>query len=120
MMRNLVRFAVAGLLVNATVQFVPVYVHNHQFTDAVAEAALFSKERPIDEIAEQVMELAARYDIPLDVEVVQVTKDRQKTYINLVYEQQIAWIPGYRRPMPFDIAVAGWHVHPPTGVDPLR
>ena len=42
------------------------------------------------------------------------------TYITLIYEEQIEWVPTYRRTMPFSVSVEGWHVRPPTGVDPLR
>ena len=45
MLRNLVRLAVFLLIANALYRFVPVYMHHYQFKDAVAEAALFSKDR---------------------------------------------------------------------------
>jgi hypothetical protein len=120
MLRNLIRLAVVLLIAHALYRFVPVYAHNYQFKDAVAEAALFSKDRGDSEIVDRVMELAAQYEIPLDREAVQVTKDRSKTYINVFYEAEIEWVPGYRRIMPFNISVEGWHVRPPTAVDPLR
>jgi hypothetical protein len=42
------------------------------------------------------------------------------TYITLQYEEQIEWVPTYRRTMPFAVSVEGWHVRPSTGLDPLR
>ena len=50
----------------------------------------------------------------------QVSRDTRMTYITLTYEEQIEWVPTYRRTMPFTVSVEGWHVRPPTGVDPLR
>ena len=120
MLRNLIRLGVLLLIGHALYRFVPVYVHYHQFKDAVKEAALFSKDRNEQQIVDRVMELAARYEIPIEQEAVQVTRDDQKTYINVMYEEQIEWVPTYTRPMPFSLAVEGWHVLPPTGVDPLR
>lgn len=120
MLRNLIRLAVVLLIAHALYRFVPIYMHNYQFKDAVAEAALFAKDRPENEMVDRVMELATRYQIPLDRESIQVTKDRQKTYIDVFYEEQVEWVPGYKRVMPFNISVEGWHVRPPTGVDPLR
>jgi hypothetical protein len=120
MLRNLVRLAVVLLIGHALYRFVPVYLHNYQFKDAIEEAALYSKDRPESEILDRVMTLAARYHIPLNPEEVQVTRDQQMTYINVFYEEQIEWLPGYRRPMPFTISVEGWHVRAPTRVDPLR
>ena len=112
MLRSVVRLLVVGVIAHAVYGFVPVYVHNCQFTDAVGEAALFSRDRPPYEIVEQVMELAAKYDVPLEAEAVEVSKDRQKTYIALMYEHRIAWLPGFAHAMPFHVAVDGWHVSP--------
>ena len=119
-MRNLVRLVVFLLIVHAFYRFVPPYLHYHQFKDAVGETALFSRDIPEPEIVDRVMALAGKYQIPLDREAVQVTRDKQMTYINLMYEEQIQWLPSYSRPMPFSVSVEGWHVRPPTGVDPLR
>ena len=44
-MRNLVRLAVLLLIAHALYRFVPVYLHYYQFKDAVAETALFAKDR---------------------------------------------------------------------------
>jgi len=112
MLRNLVRLLVLLLIANALYRFVPVYLHHYQFKDAVAEAAKFSKDRTDVELVDRVMVLAERYQIPLDREAVQVTRDKQLTYINLVYEQEIQWVPSYKRRMPFNVSVEGWHVIP--------
>ena len=119
-MRIIIRLLVVSVIAHAVYEFVPVYVHNCQFTEAVAKAALFAKDRPPHDIVDQVMELAARHEIPVDADAVEVTKDQHKTYITLMYEERIAWLPGVMHAMPFHVAVDGWHVHPPTGVDPLR
>jgi len=120
MLRNLIRLAVVILIAHALYRFVPVYMHHYQFKDAVAEAAKFSKDRSDTDLVDRVMVLADRYSIPLEREAVQVSRDKQMTYITLTYEEQIEWVPGYRKPMPYTVSVEGWHVMPPTGVDPLR
>ena len=120
MVRNLVRLAVVLLIANALYRFVPGYMHHYQFKDAVAEAAKFSKDRSDTDLVDRVMVLADRYSIPLEREAVQVSRDKQMTYITLTYEEQIEWVPGSRKPMPYTVSVEGWHVTPPTGVDPLR
>src|SRR4030095_8040598 len=112
MVRNLVRLAVLLLIANALYRFVPVYMHHYQFKDAVAEAAKFSKDRSDSDLVDRVMVLAERYQIPLSREAVQVSRDKQMTYITLTYEEQIEWVPTYKRPMPFTVAVEGWHVIP--------
>lgn len=120
MLRNLVRLAVILLSAHALYRFVPVYVHYQQFKDAVGEVALFAKDRSEPELVDRIMELAERYEIPIDRDAVAITRDARYTYINIAYEEQIEWVPSYRRAMPFTIAVEGWHTRPPTAADQLR
>ena len=109
MLRNLIRLAVFLLIANALYRFVPVYMHHYQFKDAVAEAAMFSKERTDVEIVDRVMVLAERYQIPIDREAVQVTRDKQMTYINIAYEEEIEWVRSYKRRCRSTMSVEGWH-----------
>jgi hypothetical protein len=118
--RNLIRLAVLLLIAHALFRFVPVYVHHYQFKDAVAETALFAKDRTDIELVDRVMTLAERYHVPLERDAVQISRDKLMTYITLTYEEQVEWLPTYQRPMPFTVSVEGWHVQPRTGVDPLR
>ena len=119
-MRNLVRLAVVLLIAHALYRSVPVYIHYYQFKDAVQEVALFAKDRTDIELVDRVMALAERYQIPIEREAVQVSRDKLMTYITLQYDQPIEWVPSYRRVMPFSVSVEGWHVRPTTSADPLR
>jgi hypothetical protein len=117
-MRNLIRLAFVLLAAHALYRFVPPYMHYHQFKDAVKETALFSKDKREPEIVDRVMELAGRYRIPIEREAVQVTRNKDFTYITIAYEEQIEWLPAYKRPYPFTVAVEGWHGGLPDG--PVR
>jgi hypothetical protein len=119
-LRNLIRLAVFVLIAHALYRSVPVYIHYYQFKDAVQETALFAKDRTDIELIDRVMVLAERYQIPIDRDSVQVSRDKVMTYITLQYEQPIEWVPTYKRPMPFSVSVEGWHVRPTNTVDPLR
>lgn len=119
MLRNLIRVGVILLVAHALYRFVPVYVHYYQFQDAVKETAMFARDRVESDLVDRVMTLAERYDIPLQREAVQVTKDKENTYIVVSYEEQIEWLPKYKRTMPFSVSVEGWHVKPPTASDAL-
>jgi hypothetical protein len=118
--KNLVRLAVLLLIGHALYRFVPVYIHYYQFKDAVAETAMFAKDKPDTELVDRVLALADKYQVPVDREDIQVSRDKLKTYITLQYDEQIEWVPTYKRTMPFSVSVEGYHVRPPTGVDPLR
>ena len=108
MLRNLVRLAVLLLIANALYRFVPVYMHHYQFKDAVEEAARFARDRSDAELVDRVMQLAERYQIPLEREAIQVTRDKQTTYVNLTYQEEIEWVPTFKRRTAFSVAVDGW------------
>ena len=120
MLRNLIRLTVLLLIAHALYRFVPPYVHYHQFKDAVAEAALFARDRPDAEIVERVMTLAERYGVPVERDAVRVTRDSRFTYISVSYEESIELLPSYRRTMPFSVSVEGWHSAPGAGAGALR
>ena len=120
MLRNLIRLVVVLLIANALYRFVPVYMHHYQFKDAVKEAAMFAKDSSEFEIIDRVMQLADRYKVPVQREMVQVTRDKQHTYIVVMYEEQIEWLPRYKRKVPFTVSVEGWHVKPASASDAFK
>ena len=82
MARTFVKIGIFLLVVHALYRFVPVYFHYQQFKDAVHETALFSRERNEAQIADRVMELAEKYQIPLSRESVQVRREGERTLID--------------------------------------
>jgi hypothetical protein len=103
MARKIVKLAIFLAVANALYRFIPVYFHYQQFKDAVHEAALFSRGRTDAQLIDQVMDLAARYRIPLDREYVQVRHDNERTLIDASYVETIEWFPGYKRNWQFDV-----------------
>ena len=103
MARTFVKLGIFLLVVHALYRFVPVYFHYQQFKDAVHETALFSRERNEAQIADRVMELAEKYQIPLSRESVQVRREGERTLIDASYVESIEWLPTYKRPWQFDI-----------------
>jgi hypothetical protein len=103
MARTFVKIGIFLLVVHALYRFVPVYFHYQQFKDAVHETALFSRERNEAQIADRVMELAEKYQIPLSRESVQVRREGERTLIGASYVESIEWLPTYKRPWQFDI-----------------
>lgn len=103
MARTFVKLGIFLLVVHALYRFVPVYFHYQQFKDAVHETALFSRERNEAQIADRVMELAEKYQIPLSRESLQVRREGERTLIDASYVESIEWLPTYKRPWQFDI-----------------
>ena len=120
MLRNAARVTILLLIAHALYRFVPVYVHYQQFKDAVAEAALFAKDRTDIELVDQIMVLAERHQIPLDREAVQISRERLETIVTLQYDERIEWVPTYARPMTFTVSAEGWQRRPGLSADPSR
>lgn len=103
MARKVVNVAIFLLVAHALYRFVPIYFHYQQFKDAVHETALFSRDKTDAQIVDRVMELAERYEVPLDREYVRVRRDRQQLAIDASYVEIIEWLPSYKRRWQFDI-----------------
>jgi hypothetical protein len=103
-MRTVVKLAVFLLIVHALYRFVPVYFHYQQFKDAVHETAMFaSKDKTDVQIVDRVIELAERYQVPLQREYVEVKREGERLTINVAYVEAIEWLPRYKRPWLFEV-----------------
>jgi hypothetical protein len=119
-LKTIVKLGVVLLIAHALYRFVPVYVHYQQFKDAVRETALFSKDKSAADLTERVMELAAKYRIPLERESVQVRREGEDTVIEASYVETIEWLPSYRRPWQFDASARAWNARPTKAGDLIR
>ena len=120
MLRKIVKIGVFLLIVHALYRSVPAFLHYYQFKDAVRETALFSRGVSDADVAHRVVQLAAKYQIPLEAETVQIRREGQTTYIDASYLQDIEWIPTYRKPWVFTVAVDAMSVRPTTVEDVIR
>ena len=114
MLRKLVKLGVLLLMVHALYRSVPIFIRYYEFRDAVREAALFSKGRTDLEIANRVMQLAAKYEIPLEQDAIAIRHEGQTTYIDADYVEEIEWVPTYKRVWPFSVNVEGMSIRPQT------
>lgn len=120
MLRKIVKVGVFLLILHALYRSVPAFLHYYEFKDAVRETALFSRDVSDADVTRRVVQLAEKYQIPLDAEGIQITREGQVTYIDASYVQDIEWIPTYKRPWPFTVAVDAMSVRPTTVEDVIR
>ena len=120
MLRKLVKLGVLLLIVHALYRSIPIFIRYYEFRDAVREAALFSKGRTDQEIAQRVMQLAAKYEIPIEQEAIYIRHEGQTTYIDAEYLEEIEWVPTYKRPSLFTVNVEGMSIRPQTVDDVLK
>jgi hypothetical protein len=106
-MKIVIRLAVIFLVAHALYRFVPTYLHYQQFKDAVAETAMFAKDKSDTDIVNRVLELATEHDVPLAREYVRVRRQFGQTHIDATWVQKIQWLPGYERPWQFEVGNPG-------------
>ena len=104
-MKALLKIVLAALVLHATWRSADVYWRYYQFKDRVHETAQFGAKSSVDQIQSRVMELAGRYDIPLDPERISVRHDGTHTAIDAVYTDRIELVPTYFYPWEFKVNV---------------
>jgi hypothetical protein len=105
MLRSIIRLALVALVVHAAVRTVPVFWAQVKFRDAVEEMAMFSGKRTDREVADRVMQIAARLDVPLAREDLQVRKAQHTTYVDATYTAQLEVFPRTFYPWTFQIHI---------------
>jgi hypothetical protein len=103
MLRTLIRLALVALVVHAGVKTVPVFWTHFKFRDAVEDMAMFSVKRTENDVANRVLEIAARMDVPLTRENLKVHRAAGVTYVDATYTARLEYFP--RRFYPWDFTL---------------
>jgi hypothetical protein len=104
-MKTIIKLVVAALVVHATWRAGNVYLRYYEFKDHVHEAAQFSERKAEKELREQVLTLAAEYEIPLAPEALRVRREENHTIVNASYTERIELLPRYYYPWDFKVNV---------------
>jgi len=118
-LKNLIKFLLLVLVANAAYQFAGPYLRYTKFKQELPDLALQAKGKGDWIITAEVMELASRHKVPLEQGGVQIrrTTDLSHTYIDAEWVETIPFLPVWKHPMRFTVAVDGWHIQPPTVED---
>ena len=106
-MKNIIKILLGLVVVTVAVQGGKAALKHYTFVDALQEAMLFGSSRNEAQIAEKVMELAGDSQIPLDPELVSVTREPFLITIDAPYTDTVNLLPGfYSRKWDFDASVS--------------
>jgi hypothetical protein len=105
MLRSIIRLALVALVVHAGYKTLPVFWTHFKFRDAVQDMATFSSKRTEHEIADRVMEIAARMDVPLAREDLKVHRAQGTTYVDATYMAQLEYFPQRFYPWEFTLGI---------------
>lgn len=107
MIRTIVKLVILAVIVNAGINVVPVFWRNFLFKDAVGELARFSTRLDDKKIAEEVMNIAVRMDVPLAAEDVQVSRAGKRVIIETRYHVDMEYFPRHLYPWDFTVRAVG-------------
>jgi hypothetical protein len=110
-MKLLIKLAVVALLANAAWRLGTEYLTHYRFADSVQEAAIDSGQSDA-QLRQVVLELAAKFDVPLTDEALTIRTEDRHRYINGVYVKPITILPGYDRDWSFTLAVESYVIVP--------
>lgn len=105
MVRSIIRLAIVALIVHAGVKTLPVFWTHFKFRDAVEDMAMFSQKRSEGEIAERVLDIAERMDVPLTRDGLKVHRAAGITYVDASYTAQLEYFPRRYYPWQFILDV---------------
>lgn len=111
-MKFLITLAVVALVANAAWRVGSEYATHYRFADSVQEAARDDGQSD-RELRQRVLELAAKYSVPLTEDTITVRRENRHTYIEGSYVKPITLLPGYNRQWVFTLSVDSYIVVPP-------
>lgn len=101
-MTTIIKLVLALALLTAAFQGARATMSNYQFEDAVEQALLFAPNASDAEITQQVVGLAADYDLPVEADGVAVSQHGADRVVDITYTTEVAFIPGIiTRPITF-------------------
>jgi hypothetical protein len=102
-MRTFLKLAVVALLANATWHLFGAYAPYYKFKDAVQYAALHRGRVSDEDLKQQVLDIAAQFDVPVSPAGITVSLQGGTTTVDASYVQGVDLLPGYTYPWPFAV-----------------
>jgi hypothetical protein len=119
-MKTLVKLALLAIVANATWHVFTVYSAHWKFLDGIQYAAQFRGDKSDEQIRQQVLEIAAQAELPIDEGQLTVTHAETRTTIDTAYTRTIELFPGFTYPWPFTVHVDAYTTAPQAPQAPGR
>ena len=118
-MKTIIKVLIAILLANALFRVATAYISYYQFKDAVDEMVTRTNGSD-DQLRKKVVELAERFEEPVDPDAISVRRSENHIYIETSYKKAVPVLPGYQYQWPFTVTVDGFVIVPqrPGGESP--
>jgi len=113
MIRTAIKLALLAAVANATWHVFTAYSTNYKFLDAVEYAAESRGDKTDEQLRQQVIDMAAQAELPIDAGQLTVTHQETHTVVETSYTRVVELFPGIIYPWPFKVHVDAY-VKAPT------
>jgi len=114
MIRTAIQLALLAAVANATWHVFTVYSANYKFLDAVEYAAQYRGDKTDEQLKQQVLEMAAQAELPIDPDQLSVTHAETHTVVETSYTRVVELFPGVKYPWPMTVHVDAYTTAPPV------
>jgi hypothetical protein len=112
--RKLFKLAIFLLLVHGFYRFAPLYWNDARMKWDIKEAAHAWRDLSQAEIEDEVLGLAAKYQVPINRRHVAVQSTGARVAVGVSYVIPVQFIPGWRYPWTFDSTIETWTLNRPA------
>jgi hypothetical protein len=114
MIKAALKLALLAVVANATWHMFTVYSAHYKFKDAVHYVAQYRGDKTDEQLRQQILEMAAQADLPIDAERLTVRHQETHTIVETAYTRVVEPFPGFKYPWPFTVHVDAYTTTPPT------
>ncbi len=105
-MKTVIQLLFVAVLLHGLARAALVSWKYYQFKDAIEEELIFSEFTSLDRIHTRIVELAGEYEIPIEEEVIDVTREGLRTMVDAAYTEEVKLLPRIYEPVwAFDASV---------------
>lgn len=119
-MKTLIKLLIVAAVLHACARGAMAAWDYYQFKDAAYQTILFGAGQPVGLLQEQILRRAAEFQVPVQAENVQVTRDGPRTMAQASYTQPVEFLPKYAYPVKFSFTVDALSVRPVTAMDLIQ
>lgn len=99
-MKLLLKLLIVAVMLNAVARAGFASWKQYQFKDAIEQELIFADQRLTDEVLYgRIVELAAKYDVPLAEDDLEVSHQGYWTRVNAVYTEKVKLVPRFYEPV---------------------
>ena len=105
-MKTIIKIAIVLALANAVVRAGLVAMDYYQLKDAAQQEVTWGDRATPAQLAQNVLEKAAEFDVPLDAENVEASRNKDLTVISVGYTQPVEIFPAFIYPVIYPVELS--------------